>query len=161
MNKTAVTLTETLIAISIAVAVILPVSMMFSNSSRMMEKTSNLTFAGGLARYIIQAMMTMEKDEIVQIPPPGISCCDDSAENTYFRKLFNFYNVDTDLNSGVTTVGIQNCVTKLYNRFARYDYRYSISVAQISGVKSVSVFITWKEFGVDKVFESHAYITPR
>ena len=161
MNNKAVTLTETLIAISIALTIILPISMMFSNSSRTLEKTSNLSFAGGLARYIIQGMMTMEKDEIVQIPPPGISCCDESDDNTYFKKLFNFYNVESDLDSGVTTVGIKNCVTKLYNRFARYNYRYSISVAQISGIKSVSVLITWKEFGVDKVFESHAYIVAR
>ena len=60
MKKKAVTLTEVLIALAVGVIILLPTTAMFSTSSRLMEKSSNLGLAAGIARYIIQAMMTME-----------------------------------------------------------------------------------------------------
>ena len=72
MKKKAVTLTEILIALAVGVMILLPTTAMFSTSSRLMEKSSNLALAAGIGRYIIQGMMTMEMSEINEIPVPGV-----------------------------------------------------------------------------------------
>ena len=167
MKKKAVTLTEVLIALSIGMVVLLPTTVMFSSSSRFLEKSSNLSLASGIARYIIQGMMTMEMEEIKSIELPGVSMCDESDRNTYFRTLFDLAQDCGKLKKGIITMSMKNC-PKFYARLAKYDFRYAISVgtAKIKDVdkdimKSVTVYVTWKEFGVDKVYESHAFIVPR
>lgn len=161
MNKKAVTLTEVLIAISIAIAISLPVFLMFSTSSKSLEKSSNLCFAGGLARYIIMGMMTMQLSKIENTPTEGIACYDESDKNLYFKTLFNFYNKDDDLSAGVTTMKASNTFDKLRARFIKYDFRYHIRVAKKDETNSVTVGITWIEFGINKIYESHAYIVSR
>ena len=166
-KKKAVTLTEVLIALSIGVVILLPTTAMFSTSSRFLEKSSNLSLASGIARYIIQAMMTMDMNEIKPIDIPGVSLCDDSSRNTYFQTLFELVEDCGSLKRGKVVMGMKTC-PKFYARLAKYDFRYSISVCSVNindvdddVMKSVAVYVTWKEFGVDKVYESHAYICPR
>ena len=167
MKKKAVTLTEVLIALSIGVVILLPTTAMFSTSSRMLEKSSNLSLAAGIARYIIQGMMTMEMEEIKPIDVPGVSMCDETSRNTYFQTLFELQNDCGSLKKGRVTMGMNNC-PKFYSRLAKYDFRYAISVCSVNTsdidgdiMKSVAVYVTWKEFGVDKVYETHAFIVPR
>lgn len=165
MNKKALTLTEVLIALSIGIAIFLPTIAMFSNSTKGLEQTSNLGFAGGLARYIIQGMNAMEFGEIEKIEKPGISCCDKSESNKYFKNLFNLQNDCGDLKKGKITIDKEKC-KKLYNRLAKNDYRYFIDVsydpsATMKGIKSVTVNITWKEYGENKIFISHAFIVQK
>ena len=165
-NRKAVTLTEVLIALSIAMVIFVPTTMMFSNSAKVMEKSSNLTFAAGLARFILQGMMAMDLKEIVDIKNP-ISCCDTSEDNKYLRYLFNLNSDCGNFKKGKVLIGQDSC-PKLYNRLAKFDFRYSVlSVPLILSQKkqeimsSVKVCIHWKEFGVDKIYESHAYIIQR
>ena len=167
MKKKAVTLTEVLIALAVGVIILLPTTAMFSTSSRLMEKSSNLGLAAGIARYIIQAMMTMEMKEIKPIDIPGVSICDSSSKNQYFQTLFELADSCGEFQKGKVIMNKDNC-PKLYARLARYEFRYSISVCSVNTndvdddiMKSVAVYITWKEFGVDKVYETHAFIVPR
>ena len=167
MKKKAVTLTEVLIALAVGVIILLPTTAMFSTSSRLMEKSSNLGLAAGIARYIIQGMMTMEMEEIKPIDIPGVSICDTSEKNQYFQTLFELKDSLGDLKKGRVTMSMKNC-PKFYTRLARYEFRYSISVCSVNTndidgdiMKSVAVYVTWKEFGVDKVYETHAFIVPR
>lgn len=167
MKKKAVTLTEVLIALAVGVVILLPTTAMFSTSSRLMEKSSNLGLAAGIARYIIQGMMTMEMQEIKAIDVPGVSMCDSSEKNTYFQTLFDLKDTCGDLKKGKVTMSMKNC-PKLYQRLARYEFRYSISVGLVQSkdidddiMKTVTVYVTWKEFGVDKIYETHAFIVPR
>lgn len=166
-KKKAVTLTEVLIALSIGATVLLPVTIMFSNSGRVLEKSSNLGIAAGLARYIIQGMMSMRMNEIISIPIPGVSCCDDSNDNLYLRYIFHLKENCGSLEKGLLSINHEQ-IPKLYSRLAKYEFRYSVTVSETSPsgeegdlMKSVSVLISWKEFGVNKVYESHAYIVPR
>ena len=166
-KKKAVTLTEVLIALSIGVAILIPATAMFSTSSRLLEKSSNLSLASGLARYILQGMMTMESSEIQSIEMPGVSFCDQSEDNVYFQRLFELQTDCGDLKAGKINMG-PDSAPKLYARLAKYDYRYYISAVtcNTNGVegdimKSVSIYVTWKEFGVDKLYETHAFIVPR
>ena len=76
-------------------------------------------------------------------------------------------NASGDLKKGKVTMSMESC-PKFYTRLARYEFRYSISVCSVNTndidgdiMKSVTVYVTWKEFGVDKVYESHAFIVPR
>ena len=162
MKKKALTLTEVLIAISIGIVLFLPTSIMFSNSAKVMEKSSNLTFAGGLSRHIIQKMMTMRMNDIQEIDYPGISFCDDSDDNVYFKDLFDMAEDCGELKKGKISISMEKC-PKLYARLARYNYRYYISIAQISDpiVKNVAVCVTWEEFGEHKILKTNAYIIPR
>lgn len=167
MSKKGVSLTEILIALAVGIAILIPTTAMFSTSSKMLEKSSNLTFASGLARYIIQGMMSAPLMSIVDVPIPGISCCDDSDDNVYFRNLFNLKRDVGNLKEGRVYNTLEGN-PKFFSRCAKYDFRYSISVGEASPndvpgdiVKSVSVLITWKEFGVDKVYKAHVYIVPR
>ena len=167
MKKKAVTLTEILIALAVGVMILLPTTAMFSTSSRLMEKSSNLALAAGIGRYIIQGMMTMEMSEINEIPVPGVSMCDSSDKNQYFQTLFDLKDTCGDLKKGKITMSMKNC-PKLYSRLARYEYRYwiSVGVAKNSDIdddimKTVTVYVSWKEFGVDKLYETHAFIVPR
>lgn len=167
MNKRATSLVEVLIALSIGIGILIPSVALFSTSSKVVEKGRNLSFASSLSRYIIQNMMTMKMDKIVSVPIPGLSVCDDSNENYYFGELFNFKSDNGKFKKG--NIGInKDQLPELYNYLARYDFRYSIAVGEANPsddisdiIKSVTVLITWKEFGVDKVYESHAYIIPR
>jgi hypothetical protein len=166
-KKKAVTLTEVLIALSIGVAILIPTTAMFSTSSRLLEKSSNLSLASGLARYILQGMMTMETSEIQSTDLSGISFCDESEDNVYFQRLFELQNDCGDLKAGKINMG-RDSAPKLYARLAKYDYRYFISAVSCNtnGIKddimlSVSIIVTWKEFGVDKLYETHAFIVPR
>ena len=165
-NRKAVTFTELLIALSIGMVILMPTSIMFSNSAKLMEKSSNLSFAAGLARYILQGMMTMDLKEITDIKNP-ISCCDTSEDNKYLKFLFNLNDNCGEFKKGKVLMGKNSC-PKLYARLAKFDYRYSVlSVPLILSQKkqeimsSVKVCIHWKEFGVDKIYESHAYIIQR
>lgn len=167
MSKRAVTLAEILIAMTVAILVIIPTTSMFSTSSKMLEKASNLTFASGLARYIIQGLMSTRIKEIREIPDAGISCCDPSEDNIYFYHLFNLKNQVGDLPKG-EIVNSPESLPKFFNRCAKYDYRYSMSCVPLKlsddeydVVFSVKVRIQWKEFGVHKSYDSHAYIVPR
>ena len=167
MKKKAVTLTEVLIALAVGVIILLPTTAMFSTSSRLMEKSSNLGLAAGIARYIIQGMMTMEMDEIKAIDAPGISMCDTSDRNTYFQTLFELKDACGSFKKGKISISMDNC-PKLYARLARYEYRYWISVGFAKNkdieddiMKTVTVYVSWKEFGVDKIYETHAFIVPR
>lgn len=166
-NKRAVTLTEVLIAIAIGMAILVPSVAVFSTSSRVVEKSRNLSFASGLARYIIQGMMTMKMNDITSISAPGVSVCDQTDKNIYFKDLFNMIEQRNDLKKGAIALTHEN-LPAFYGHLARYEFRYSIYVGEVSPdevaediVKSVTVFISWKEFGVDKSYESHAYIIPR
>ena len=167
MKKKAVTLTEVLIALAVGVIILLPTTAMFSTSSRLMEKSSNLALAAGIARYIIQGMMTMETKEIKPIETPGVSMCDSSSKNQYFQTLFELNDSVGDLKKGKVKMSMKNC-PKFYTRLARYEYRYFITCGDFISketdddiMKSVTVYVTWKEFGVDKVYETHAFIVPR
>ncbi|MBQ2594622.1 MAG: prepilin-type N-terminal cleavage/methylation domain-containing protein, partial [Candidatus Riflebacteria bacterium] len=125
MKRKAVTLTEVLIALAVGVIILLPTTAMFSTSSRLMEKSSNLALAAGIGRYIIQGMMTMETDEIKSIEMPGVSMCDTSSKNQYFQTLFELKDTVGDLKKGKVTMSMKNC-PKFYTRLARYEYRYFI-----------------------------------
>lgn len=170
MKKKALTLTEVLIAVSIGVAIFIPTSIMYSNSSRQLEKTSNLSFASGLGRYIVQTMMTMKIDDIKdteQVSPNGISFCDSSDDNIFFNTLFNLKEQTGGLNKGYIKIGADSC-PKLYNRLAKYDYRYMIkgTPVQLHGsdddkISSVRLSITWKEFGENKIYEYNVVIVEK
>ncbi len=161
MKKKALTLTEILIAISIAIIIFLPASIMFSNSAKFLEKTSNLTFAGGLSRFIIQGMMASRMSEVIDIPYPGISCCDPSDDNIYFKNLFDLAEDCGDIKKGKISISAQNC-PKFYQRLAKYNFRYSVSIAQTQkDIKSVAVCITWEEFGQHKMLKTNTYVIAR
>lgn len=167
MGKKAVTLTEILIAMTVAMVIIIPTTSMFSTSSKMLEKASNLTFASGLSRYIIQGLMSARMNDIASTPRTEISCCDPSEDNIYFYDLFNLKNDVGSLKKG-KVVNSLSSLPNFFSRCAKYDFRYSVSVAtanmtsdELDVVKTVEVFISWKEFGVDKAYRSHAYIVPR
>ncbi len=161
MKKKALTLTEVIIALSVGLAIMVPTSYMFANSNKQLEKSSNLIFAAGLARTIISSMMSNH----TIFPQVGnntfISCCDDSSDNVYFRYLFNLKENCGNLKKGLLKIG-KATSPKFYHRIAKYDFRYGITLAQIDeSVKSVAVYITWKEFGVNKNYETHAFIVAR
>lgn len=165
MRKKAVTLTEIMIAISILIVIILPIAVSFSNSGKALEKASNVSFAAGLSRYIIQNMMTMRSSEINNTPDAGISCVDPSDDNTYFKHLFYFKNKCDNFSRGLTTIRQKSCPRMFYNRICKYNFRYIIHTVELPGsagqIKSATVNITWKEMGADKVYKSHAYIVFR
>ena len=105
--------------------------------------------------------------EIKAIDVPGVSMCDSSEKNTYFQTLFDLKDTCGDLKKGKVTMSMKNC-PKLYQRLARYEFRYSISVGLVQSkdidddiMKTVTVYVTWKEFGVDNIYETHAFIVPR
>lgn len=155
--KRGLSLTEVMIAMSIAITVLVPVISMFTNAGRTVQKTVVFSFAGGLARRISQHLMVIPFDEIQEVPLPGISLCD-SPDDRFFNPLLNF----SSNSSGEKRITFED-MPAFYNFLALYDFRYAISVSNVSfgagdEIKSCGVMITWQENGKDMIYQTHVYI---
>lgn len=157
MNKRALSLPEILIAITIAVTVLVPVTQLFSTSGQSVQKSRNFSFATGLARRISQHLMIMKYKNIIDIPLPGLSLCD-AADNVFFSPLFNFSNDQ----SGVKRITAAD-MPALYAFLNQFDFKYALSISNVSfgtgdEIKSVAIMITWKESGKDMMYRSYVYV---
>jgi hypothetical protein len=157
MKRSGLTLTEIMIAISMAVVVMIPMMSMFSASGQAVQKTRNFSFASGLARRISQHLMIMPFADVEEVPLPGISLCD-APDDPFFNPFLNFQNDQNGLKR------INNTdFPELYGFLNQFDFRYSISVSNVSfgagdEIKSVAIQITWKEAGKDMIYRTHVYI---
>lgn len=155
--KKGISLTEILIAMSIALTILVPVINMFSSAGKRVQKGIIFSFAAGLARRISQHLMVMPYDEIQDVPLPGISLCDSSTD-PYFNPLLNF----SDNATGQKSIN-QTDLPELFNFLALYDFRYALSVSTVSfgdgdEIKSVAIIISWRENGKDMLYQTHVYI---
>ncbi|MEW6710746.1 MAG: hypothetical protein AB1403_13045 [Candidatus Riflebacteria bacterium] len=155
--KKGLSLTEIMIAMSIAITVLVPVISMFSSAGRSVQKSTIFNFATGLGRKISQHLLVIPFDEIQEIPLPGISLCD-SPDDQFFSPFLNFSNDKT----GLKRIN-QNDLPDLYSFLNLYDFHYALSVSNVSfgsgdEMKSVSILVTWVENGKDMIYQTHAYI---
>lgn len=155
--KKGLSLTEILIAMSIAITILVPVVSMFSTAGRTVQKSIVFSFSTGLARRISQHLMVVPFDEIQEVPLPGISLCN-SSEDPFFNPLINFSTSKTGQKS-IT----QTDLPDFFKFLALYDFRYALSVSNVSfgdgdEIKSVAIIITWRENGKDMLYQTHVYI---
>lgn len=155
--KKGLSLTEIMIAMSIAVTVLVPVISMFSNAGRTVQKSMIFSFSAGLARRISQHLMVIPFDEIQEVPLPGVSLCD-SPDDRFFNPLLNF----STSQSGLKRITYSD-LPEFYKFLALYDFRYAISVSNVSfgagdEIKSCAIMITWQENGKDMLYQTHVYI---
>lgn len=158
MTKRALSLTEIMIAISIAVMVMVPVTSMFSTSGQQVQKSRNFSFAAGLARRISQHLLIMAFDDIVEVPLPGQIICD-APDNDFFSPMINFASDQ----SGIKRIKKAD-LPVLYDFLDLNGFRYSLSVSNVSfgagdEIKSVAIMITWKEAGKDLIYRTHVYVS--
>lgn len=158
MNRRALSLTEIMIALTIAVMVMVPVTSMFSTSGHQVQKSRNFSFAAGLARRISQHLMIMPFEEITEVPLPGMGLCD-APDDGIFNPLVNFSSNQT----GIKRIKAADFPT-LYEFLNQNDFRYALSVSNVSfgagdEIKSVAIMITWKEAGKDMIYRTHIYVS--
>lgn len=158
MNKrSGLSLTEILIAISIGLAILVPVIAMFTSSGRAVQKSTIFSFATGLSRCISQHLMVKHFDEIQEVPLPGLTLYD-APDDGIFNPLLNFSKDET----GVKRINLKD-MPKLHAFLRQYDFRYALSVSNVSfgvgdEIKSVAILVTWQENGKDMLYQSHVYI---
>lgn len=158
MNRRALSLTEVMIALTIAVMVMVPVSSMFSTSGGQVMKSRNFSFAAALARRISQHLMAMPFSDINDVPLPGLSLHNATGE-IFFNPLLNF----SGSQSGVKKITKTDLPT-LYDFLVQNDFKYSLSVSNVSfgdgdEIKSIAIMITWKEAGRDMIYRTHVYVS--
>lgn len=156
MSKRALSLTEIMIALSIAVMVMVPVTSMFSSSGQQVTKSRNFTFAAGLARRISQHLMIMPFEDIAEVTDQAIC---DAPDNEFFSPLLNFASDQ----SGIKRIKQADLPT-LHGFIDLYDFHYSLSVSNVSfgvgdEIKSIAIMITWKDAGKDLFYRTHVFVS--
>lgn len=157
MKKSGLTLTEVMLAVSILAITIAPVMHFFSNSARQLERTSNVTFATGIARNISQKLQVLPYDVIADIDPPGIEIAD-GPDDFFFNPLVN-----PGISSDTALRIDQDSFPELYVYLKRFQFRYALSVVEVNFedddyVKSVDIQITWRERNRDMLYRMHTYV---
>lgn len=157
MKKSGLSLTEIMIAVTIAATVMIPVMSMFSTSGQAVQKTRNFSFASSLARRISQHLMAMEFNDIQDVPLPGVPLCD-SPGDIFFNPMLNFSGNQSGLKKITGTD-----MPEFYAYLNQYGFRYSLSVSNVSfgvgdEIKSVAIQITWNETGKDMIYRAHVYV---
>lgn len=157
MKKSGMSLLEIVIAMSIAITIFIPAMNMFSTAGQAVYKTRNFSFANSLARRISQHLMVMPFEDIEEIPLPGISICDAPA-GSFFGPFLN----RTGSSAGAKRI-TQADLPDFYNYLAHYDFRYSLSVSNVSfgdgdEIKSVGILITWNENNKDMMYRLYVYV---
>ncbi len=156
-RRSATSLVEVIIALSIASMVIVPISLVFNTSNRQTTRGHNFTFASSLARRVLQHVQQLPFKDVLDVPLPGVLIGEDPSD-----QFFGAF-----LNLGTTHRSVkhltQNDMPDLYEFIKKHGFRYSISVGTVSfsaedNIKSVTVYITWKEMGKDYMYKSHAFI---
>jgi type II secretory pathway pseudopilin PulG len=157
-NKSATSLVEIMVALSIAAMVIVPISTVFSTSNKQTTRGHNFTFASSLARRLIQHVQQQAFNKIQDVPLPG-ELIGGNKNDFYFGQLIN-------LGDSASTIKYltETDSPDLYKFIRKYAFRYSISVGAVNfaeedKVKSVSVYITWKEMGKDYLYTSHVFVS--
>lgn len=158
MNRHALSLTEVMIALTIAVMVMVPVSSMFSTSGNQVLKSRNFSFAAALARRISQHLMIMPFSDILDVPLPG-KPLHGVDNDDFFNPLLNF----SGSQSGVKKISVAD-TPDLYEYLEQHDFKYSLSVSNVSfgagdEIKSIAIMITWKEAGRDMIYRTHVYVS--
>ena len=156
MTRRALSLTEVMIALAIAVMVMVPVTSMFSISGQQVQKSRNFSFAAALARRISQHLMAMPFQDIVDIPGQSIH---DAPDDGFFNPLLNFANDQ----SGLKRIKAGE-MPSLHGFLEMNDFKYALSVSNVSfgdgdEIKSIAIFITWKETGRDMIYRTHIYVS--
>ncbi len=158
MRSHGTTLIEIIIAIAIGIAAIVPISIMFSQSSRQVTKSQNFSFAAALARRISQHTAQMPFSEISNVPLPGAPIGVNKTDR-YFGEF---------LNTGTSKSQIkfldETDMPGLSGFFKKYNFKYSVSVSSVTfssddTVKSVAIYIMWKEGAKDFIYQSHVFIS--
>lgn len=157
MKKPGFSLLEIVIAISIAVTIFIPAMNMFSTAGQAVYKTRNFSFANSVARRISQHLMVMPFEDIVEVPLDGIALCD-APVGSFFGPFFN----TTGSNAGVKGI-TQADMPEFYNYLAQYNFRYSLSVSNVSfgdgdEIKSVGILITWNENNKNMMYRLYVYV---
>jgi hypothetical protein len=158
-NKRAATsLLEIIIALAIACMVIVPLSMVFNTSNVQTTRGHNFTFASSLARRVLQHVQQQPFNQIQEVPLPG-ELIGGNESDLYFGPMVNLGKSASSIKY-LTESDFPN----LYHFIRKYAFRYSISVGAVTfapedSVKSVSVYITWKEMGKDYMYKSHVFVS--
>jgi len=157
MKKSGMSLLEIVIAMSIAVVIFIPAMNMFSTTGQAVFKTRNFSFANSLARRISQHLMVMPFEDIQEIPLKGIPICD-APKGSFFGPFFN----KTGSSAGEKLI-TQTDMPEFYGYLAKHDFRYALSVSNVSfgdgdEIKSVGIFITWKENDKDMIYRLYVYV---
>ena len=155
--KRAITLTEILIAMSIAITVLVPVVSMFGTAGRAIQKSTIFSFATGLARRISQHLMVIPFEDIQEVSLPGIAVAD-GTDDPFFNPLINFETTS----AGEKKISAEN-FPELHGFLTLHDFRYSLSVSNVSfgkgdEIKDVGILITWQENGKDMMYRTHVFV---
>ncbi|MDD3001495.1 MAG: hypothetical protein PHF29_07060 [Candidatus Riflebacteria bacterium] len=152
------TLVEIVIAIAIGLAAIVPISTMFSQSNRQVTKSQNFSFAAALGRRISQHTSQMPFSEIANVPLPG-AAIGGTKTDRYFGALLN---PGTD-KSQIKYLD-ETDMPGLCSFLKKYNFKYSVSVSSVTfasddTVKSVAIYIMWKEGAKDFIYQTHVFIS--
>lgn len=157
MKKTGLSLLEIVISISIAVVIFIPAMNMFSTTGQAVFKTRNYSFANSVARRIAQHLMVMPFDDIVEVSPPGVTLYD-APPGTFFGPFIN----NSGSSAGAKNIN-QNNMPEFYSYLAQHDFRYSLSVSNVSfgdgdEIKSVGIHISWIENKENMIYRLYVYV---
>lgn len=163
ISKKATTLIEVIIAISIGIAMLLPIGYFFSQTGKQVSRTQNYTIAAALARRICQYVYNMPYDDVPTVNIPGKPIGGD-ANDYFFGKIYNLSN-----NSNGIKHLTENELPNLYSSLTKYHFSYVIipceATFQYNGtyderIKSIRVIVNWRENGKDWSYLSHVYVVP-
>lgn len=157
MKRSGMSLLEIVIAMSIAVVIFVPAMGMFSTTGQAVFKTRNFSFANSVARRISQHLMAIPFEDIQEIPLPGIALCD-APTGTFFGPFYN----NTASIAGAKHI-TQADMADFYGYLANYDFRYSLSVSNVSfgagdEIKSIGILVTWNENNKDMMYRLYVYV---
>lgn len=136
---------------------LIPVTNMFGVSGRAVQKSQNLALAVGLAHRISQHLLARPYPEVVEAPLPGQSIADGPTDG-----LFNPLE-----NTGTTNETLINITQSqspdLHSFLRKYDFRYALLVTPVvfgpgDEMKSVCIFVSWKEGGQNLSYRMYMYV---
>jgi hypothetical protein len=148
---------EIMIAIMLLSMALIPVFSMFSTSGRMVTKSQNLGLAVSFAHRISQHLLAMPYDSIVDVPIPGNSIAG-GPDDEIFNPVANWGTTKT------SRVPINpNQMPGLFHFLRKFEFRYALLVSPMvfgpgDELKSVCVFISWREQGVDFSYRTYVYV---
>ena len=170
IKRSATTLIEVIIAITIGVAVLIPLGTFFSQSGKQVTKAQNYILAMSLARRIIRHINLIPYTQL-KTKFPEIETLDDfhpiqigeRDNDLFFGEMYNF----KDNKKGIKHLN-QNDMLDFYKFLSRYDFRYivtskeapSVGNSSFGSITTITVGIFWKENGKDYTYTSHAFAIP-
>ena len=160
-SRKATSLIEIMIAISIGITMLLPIGYFFTHTGQQVSYSQNKTLAGALARRICQYVYHMPYDHVKQVPQKPIG---GDPNDPYFGQILNTKKDK----SGIQHL-TENELKDFYGLLSKHNFKYQIEIAEAdlsySGdyddrIKSVMVYISWRENGNDWTYSECVYILP-